>query len=61
MSTEVEDYTMLGLVADIGGYLGLTLGLSLFDMTNAGQALNKIWEALVRIWKITRNLSQQDL
>ena len=30
--TEVEAYNFLSLVADLGGYLGLTLGLSLYDM-----------------------------
>ena len=30
---EVESYEFLDLVADLGGYLGLTLGLSLLDIT----------------------------
>ena len=30
---EVESYQFLDLVADLGGYLGLTLGLSLLDIT----------------------------
>ena len=30
---EVESYEILDLVADLGGYLGLTLGLSLLDIT----------------------------
>ena len=30
---EVESYKFLDLVADLGGYLGLTLGLSLLDIT----------------------------
>ena len=30
---EVESYQLLDLVADLGGYLGLTLGLSLLDIT----------------------------
>ena len=29
---EVESYQFLDLVADLGGYLGLTLGLSLLDI-----------------------------
>ena len=30
---EVESYEFLDLMADLGGYLGLTLGLSLLDTT----------------------------
>ena len=30
---EIESYQLLDLVADLGGYLGLTLGLSLLDIT----------------------------
>ena len=30
---EIESYQLLNLVADLGGYLGLTLGLSLLDIT----------------------------
>ena len=30
---EVESYQFLDLVANLGGYLGLTLGLSLLDIT----------------------------
>ena len=29
---ELESYQFLSLVADLGGYLGLTLGLSLLDV-----------------------------
>ena len=29
---EIESYQLLNLVADLGGYLGLTLGLSLLDI-----------------------------
>ena len=30
---EIESYEFLDLMADLGGYLGLTLGLSLLDIT----------------------------
>ena len=41
-NTELEAYQFLSLLADLGGYLGLTLGLSLFDIVTQAMAQVKL-------------------
>ena len=41
-NTVVEAYQFLSLLADLGGYLGLTLGLSLFDIVTQAMARVKL-------------------
>ena len=49
---EVESYEFLDLVADLGGYLGLTLGLSLLDITGP---VNNIITTITGYFRRTNN------
>ena len=51
------DYTWLSMVAEIGGYVGLLLGISLVDIAFA---LDSSWSPLARFMKAGGNGSKSN-
>ena len=48
VKTSVEDYTWISMIAEIGGYVGLFLGVAVVDSVHI---MDAAWPTMARLWR----------
>ena len=48
IKTSVEDYTWISMIAEIGGYVGLFLGVAVVDSVHI---MDAAWPTMARLWR----------